>query len=270
MNYIDGQKQQFEDLKIKKGLMVSLGVHIAILIFFTVKTLFFAPDSIDFQAAVRVDLVGLPDKVQTLPTEEPTQDSAKPDPNTTPEPNKSVEKPAEKKSEPAKPLPTKKEPEAVNINKQKSKEKAALDKLKAMAAMDKIKDELAKEKKESASGKAKTGAAKIKGNVISPGTSLTGLSKLQHDTYIGDLDTHIKKNWSLPEWLAKKDYKAQVRVKIDDRGNIISRQIVKSSGNSSYDSEVLSTVDRSAPFPAPPEKFSALVEVDGILIGFPE
>ena len=116
----------------------------------------------------------------------------------------------------------------------------------------------------------KTTAAKVKGNVLSAGTALSGLSKLQHDTYIADLDSHIKQHWSIPEYLAKKDYKAQVRVRIDENGQIISRQISKSSGNPNYDAEVLATVDKSAPFPRPPEKFIAIVQVDGILIGFPE
>ncbi len=141
-----------------------------------------------------------------------------------------------------------------------------------MAALEKIKEDVSEEKKakESAAGKANDGAQKIKGNVLSPGTSLTGLTKLQHDTYASDLDRHIKDHWSLPEWLAKRDFKAQARVLIDSRGNILERKIVKSSGNPSYDEEVLATIDRSAPFPAPPEKFLAIVSVEGILIGFPE
>ena len=114
------------------------------------------------------------------------------------------------------------------------------------------------------------GAAKVKGNTISPGTALSGLAKLQHDTYAVDLDHHIKQHWALPEWLANRDFKAQAKVYIDSRGNILGRKIIKTSGNQSYDDEVLATIDRSAPFPAPPEKFVSIVEVDGILIGFPE
>ena len=99
---------------------------------------------------------------------------------------------------------------------------------------------------------------------------MTGIAKLQNDNYISDLDRHIKQNWTIPEWLAKRDYKAQVRVFVDSRGNILGRKIVKSSGNPSYDEEVLATIDRSAPFPAPPEKLIAVFSVDGILIGFPD
>jgi colicin import membrane protein len=164
-----------------------------------------------------------------------------------------------------------KQDEAVNLEKNKSKQQSAIEKLKAMAALDKIKQDVeAEKKKEIAKGKADDGGPKVKGNVLSPGTALTGLSKLQHDNYAADLDQHIKQHWALPEWLAKRDLKAQARVQIDSRGNILGRKIVKSSGNPSYDEEVLATIDRSAPFPAPPEKFLAIVSVDGILIGFPE
>lgn len=246
--------------------MVSVLFHATIFFIFAVKAIFFAPEKIDFSAAIRVDIVSLPEKVDTTslpapkaPTATKTE-TAKPEAKPTPAPIAKVEAPV---------LP-KKESDTVSLNKkQKSKEKAAMDKLKAMAALDKIKEEVINEQKSNAEAK-KTTAAKVKGNVLSAGTAITGLSKLQHDSYISDLDTHIKQHWALPEWLAKKDYKAQVRVRINENGNVISRQIVKSSGNSSYDEVVLSTVDKSAPFPRPPEKFIAIVEVDGILIGFPE
>jgi colicin import membrane protein len=141
-----------------------------------------------------------------------------------------------------------------------------------MAALEKIKEDVTNSKLKTppGTGKAATGSQQIKGNVLSPGSSLTGLTKLQHDNYMSDLDTHIKQNWSLPEWLAKRDLKAQVRVLIDARGNILERKIVKSSGNPNYDEEALAAIDKSAPFPAPPEKFTAILSVDGIVIGFPE
>lgn len=265
MNQLEDRIDRQEE-SINKALGVSLVFHAVLFLVFAIKAIFFAPEKIDFSAAVRVDIVALPDKVDTTvappapkaPEAKKTEE-AKPEPK--PSPVAKVEKPAPQ---------VKKEPDTINLNKQqKSKEKAALDKLKAMAALDKIQEDVANEQKKESDAK-KTTAAKIKGNVLSAGSALTGLSKLQHDSYIGDLDSHVKQHWALPEWLAKKDYKAQVRVRIDENGNIISRQITKSSGNPSYDAEVLATVDKSAPFPRPPEKFSAIVRIDGILIGFPE
>ncbi|WP_413291966.1 TonB family protein [Bdellovibrio sp. HCB185ZH] len=271
-------KPQIDSLN--RGLVISIGFHVGLVLFFIVKAAFFTPESIDFTQAVRVDIVGLPDKLDpaNLSPKPEAKENAKPA-EKKPEPTPVVEKPAEKKPEPkveTKPevkLPTKtaKKDDGVNLEKVKSKQQDALEKLKAMAAIEKLKEEEAKKPAPAAgTGKSTAGAAPIKGNQVSPGTALTGLSKLQHDTYGADLDRHIKQHWALPEWLAKRDLKAQARVYIDSRGNILDRKIIKSSGNPSYDEEVLATIDRSAPFPAPPEKFVSLVSVDGILIGFPE
>ncbi|WP_413569212.1 energy transducer TonB [Bdellovibrio sp. HCB117] len=277
MNYLEEEKQH--DDQLSRGIGISIALHAAIISVFTLKAVFFTPEPIDFSQAVRVDMVGLPDKVEPKTLPAPAKEEAKaalPEKNQAEE--KTVEKPPEKvveKKTPPKPEPAKpvaKKEDGVNLEKVKSQQQNALDKLKAMAALDKIKNDVAEEKRKAAAGagKSDSGAQKIKGNVLSPGTSLTGLTKLQHDTYASDLDKHIKNNWALPEWLAKRDFKAQAVVFIDSRGNILGRKIVKSSGNPSYDEEVLQTIDKSAPFPAPPEKFLAIVSVDGILIGFPE
>ena len=263
--------------ELPRGLVVSFILHALLLSFFTLKAVFFTPEAIDYSAAIRVDMVGLPDKIQTLP-EPAAKEEAKPalpekqKEKTPPPPPKPVEKPAEKPLEKAVKVPPKKDPDAINLEKNKNDQKNAMEKLKAMAALEKIKEDVAedKKKKEAGAGKDAAGPAKVKGNVLSAGSSLTGLERLQHDSYIVDLDKHIKNQWQLPEWLSKRDLKAQARVTIDSNGNILSSKIVKSSGNPSYDDEVLATIQRAAPFPKPPEKFTNILSVDGILIGFPE
>lgn len=278
---LEQEPQQIDTLN--RGLVISFALHVGLVLFFVVKTVFFTPETIDFSQAIRIDMVGLPDKVdpKTLAPKSEAKENPKPAlPDK--EPPKPVEKVVEKKPEPVKPQPkaepvkvppkTAKKDDGINLEKVKTQQNSAIEKLKAMAALEKIKEDVANSKPKTppGTGKAATGTPQIKGNVLSAGTALTGLSKLQHDTYAADLDAHIKQNWSLPEWLAKRDLKAQARVFIDARGNILGRKIVKSSGNPSYDEEVLATIDRSAPFPAPPEKFVSIVGVDGILIGFPE
>lgn len=258
--------------QLPRGLGVSLVLHVLLFSFFILKAAFFTPEQIDFSQAIRVDMVGLPDKVETALPPAPAKAEAKP---AMPEKEKVVEK----KPEPVKPTPAKHEvktpkveKEAVNLEKTKSQQQSAIEKLKAMAALEKIKEDVDQQKAKSppGAGKDKAGIQKIKGNTLSPGSSLTGLAKLQHDTYAVDLDHHIKQHWALPEWLANRDFKAQAKVYIDSHGNILGRKIIKTSGNQSYDDEVLATIDRAAPYPAPPEKFVSIVEVDGILIGFPE
>lgn len=284
--------QEFEletenEEQLPRGLGISFALHALILSIFALKAAFFTPEQIDFSQAVRVDIVGLPDKLDKTPPAA-TKEEAKPAmPEKEPVAEKPVEKTVEKKAEPtppepakpAKPAPVKHEvkvpkaeKDAVNLEKTKSQQQSAIEKLKAMAALEKIKEDVAQQKAKPVpgAGKDKVGAAKVKGNALSPGSSLTGLAKLQHDSYAVDLDHHIKQHWAVPEWLANRDFKAQAKVYIDSRGNILGRKIVKTSGNESYDDAVLATIDRSAPFPAPPEKFVSIVEVDGILIGFPE
>ena len=277
---LEQEPQQID--RLNRGLVISFALHVGLVLFFVVKTVFFTPETIDFSQAIRVDMVGLPEKVdpKTLAPKSEAKENPKPAlPDK--EPPKPEEKVVEKKPEPVKqpkaepvkvPPKTAKKDDGVNLEKVKHQQQSAIDKLKAMAALEKIKEDVANSKPKTppGTGKAAAGAQQIKGNVLSAGTALTGLSKLQHDTYAADLDAHIKQNWFVEEWLAKRDLKAQARVFIDARGYILGRKIVKSSGNPSYDDAVLTAIDKSSPFPPPPEKFVSIVGVDGILIGFPE
>lgn len=265
-------------------------LHVVVVAFFTVRAVFFTPESIRFDSAVRVDMVALPDKAMPdklapLGPDKPDDNKnepAKPEPKPEPKahskpelktPPKQAAKPEPKPVEKAPKTKDVKDPEAINLAKEK-KQKAALEKLKAMSALDEIRAEEEKESKKAAAAAAAakpSGAtAKVKGNILSPGTELTGISKLQHDNYLATLDQQIKRNWVLPQWLAKKPLRAQVRIRLNDKGEVIRREIALSSGNSSYDDLALDTIDRSAPFPPPPEKFVQILEVTGLLVGFPE
>lgn len=253
------------DPNYKRSFQVSVALHALIVGSFFIKYLFIDSDRIDFQSAVRVDLVGLPDKLNPKDLAPPAGSKAEPlPPEAKPEPLEAATKPAA--------LPDKKElDDSLSLKKAKAQQQAALDRLKSMSAIDKIKKQVENEKKKAAGSENSSGKnIQVKGNVLSAGTALTGLTQLQHDNYVSNLDNHIKNNWTLPQWLANKDYKAQVLLKLDAQGLIVSREIVKSSGNPNYDDVVINTIDRSAPYPPPPEKFIRIVEVRGILIGFPE
>lgn len=260
--------------QMSKGILISILAHIFVFLIFAVKTYFFPTEDIIFQSAVKVDLVGLPDKFVNPPkltseTEQEKSEIPESIDKKEPEQKTAKEKEAEVGADKAIKeiaIQNKKEEDAINLEKIKNKEKEAINKLKALSALEKIKDEVGKENKRTKTG----GSVKLKGNVLSAGTSLTGLNKLQHDSYVARLDAHIKQNWALPEWLAKKKLQTQIKIKIDEKGNVIFKQIVRSSGNGSYDDIAMDTIDRSSPFPMPPEKFVDILGVDGILIGFPE
>ncbi len=257
---------EWNELELGTGVKWSLGIHLAVVLFLLVKTYFISSETIDYESAIRVDIVGLPDKLdpkKLAPAEAPPEKLKEAEAPPPPPPAEVA------KETPKLPEQKKVDPETVNLDAVKKKQQQALNKLKSMSAIEKIKKDL-ESKKESESKAAEKASTQVKGNILSAGTELTGLNKLQHENYVAQIDRQIKQNWAIPEWLAKKDYKAQILLKIDEKGQITFRQIVKSSGNPNYDDAVLETIDKSAPYPAPPEKLIAIIGTRGMLIGFPE
>ncbi|MBX2987934.1 MAG: TonB family protein [Bdellovibrionaceae bacterium] len=247
--------------EFKLGLIVSLCAHIAIVVLFIVRAIVFTGDAFESLPAIRVDIVGLPEKDQPRempPPAKPEEPAGKPAP---------APEPAKPKAEP---LPAKTTPDAIKLDKSKNKQQEALERLKKMQALDQIREDVkkAEERQRLEAARAKAGAMKIKGNQLAPGTELTGIDKLQHEDYRNAVDRHIKPYWQLPEWLASKSYTALVLVKLDQQGRLISKQLMKTSGNPDFDASVLDTVDRAVPFPAPPEKFVAKAAVEGVLLEF--
>ena len=230
------------DKEFSRMIVASISFHIFIVCVFTLKVLFSPTETINYQSAMKVDLVALPDKhTESLPA-----------------PNISASK--------VEPLKTKPEPKVKNVKDQskidlKKKQKKAIEQLKALQSLE---EEVKKTKEDEKKQKP------VKGNILAAGTSLKGLNKLDYDTYIGDVDHQIKSNWTLPEWLARADLHARVRVLIDERGYVTKKEMLLSSKNSTYDSLVMDAIDRSSPFPAPPEKFKNLLAVDGIVFQFPD
>ncbi|MGE0632430.1 MAG: TonB family protein [Pseudobdellovibrionaceae bacterium] len=247
-------KSAMED-SFSRALIYSAGAHVVLFLFFIVKAVIFPVDMDDFEPSIRVDIVDMPDKI--------TDQVATPEPAKTPEVTE--EKKAEPTSSKPEPVVKKKEPpqKVVDLTKTKAQQKEAINKLKSMSAIDKIQQDLKKNK-----GDSDKATTQFKGNILSAGTELKGVNRLQHENYRGDVYRHAKQNWTLPEWLANSQYRALVLVKLDERGYVIFKQITKSSGNSSYDDAVITAVSNASPFPPPPAKFKDIVAIDGITIEF--
>lgn len=279
-------KQGLKDISIDKistnenGLWYSLAFHFFIFSIFILQNVFFEGEKIDYESAIRVDIVGLPEKLIPKPKETTNK---LPDklPEKTPDTisENQIEKQTEKITNK---LPEKnpmRDLEAIKLTKEKQKldtkvnqkkQVEAINKIKKISALEKIKSDLEGEQTKQIASNQSQKKFQYKGSVLNPGTELTGLNKLQHENYVALLDKKIKENWTLPQWLSNKDLRAQALIKIDENGVVIYNQIFKTSGNTTYDDFVLETIDKSSPFPKPPEKFVALVGVKGILIGFPE
>lgn len=252
------QKLKDQEPVFYRMLVASVGLHIAVLISFTIRTYVFPEDALNFETAIKVDIVDLPDKAPQLP---PVME----------------EKPAEdKKNEPADVKPksetkTKevKKPESskVDLNAKKREKAEALEKIKAMQALDSITDEVKAEEEREQQKKA---TQKIKGNVLSKGTALKGIVSTQMAGYVNLIERHAKDNWTIPKWLEDLNLKARAHVTLNEDGSVASRTIVQSSGNETYDDLVLSSIDKASPFPPPPKHFIDLVKTKGIQLGFPE
>ena len=254
------ETQQFgiEQESLSRYVKMSILLHIGIFCAFGIQAVFFMDAPIQFENAIRVDMVGLPDKVAELP---PAPEAAKvPEPEVKATPTPDTMPPAEKVKMP----PKAKEPEAINLEKTKSKQKSAMEKLKQMEALEAIEKDIEKDKLKA----AEAAKVKFKGNVLAPGTALTGVNKLQADQYIGTVHQHMIDHWTLPEYMKNRNLRTDVLVRFDENGNILEKEIVKASGNPSFDELVMSAVQKSSPVPAPPSKFAKISSVQGFLFRF--
>ncbi len=260
MNY----SVQTEDKYFKRGVGLSIAVHVAFVLAMLFNLVFFKKPVLDLSQAIRVDMVGLPDKIDHhfLPGKAQEKPAEKPAPKA------DIKKPIAKLPEKEK-LAPKTDPTTIDLKKTKTKQKEALEKLKKQSAIEKIKQEMKTEEQQNKIQQEATKAI-AKGRVISAGNAITGLDKLEANAYLQSLDQQVKQHWALPQWLINKPYKTQIHVKFDSGGQIISRVVLTSSGQPAYDNYCLQAVDQAAPFPKVPEKFVEKFSVDGVVIGFPE
>jgi TonB family protein len=248
--------------RFQRYVVYSLFLHLALALFFTVRTLFISTPEIDVSSAMLVDLVALPDKVIE---ESPLPTPVMPTPEKAELPTKpaDIPKPAEIKVQPS----PKKVTDAINLDRTKKKQSDALKKLQQQDALERLQNEMDRE----ARSKAVENVRKqFKGNVISPGSTLTGTQRFVQQSYTNDIDRIFRSNWSLPPYLRGKDLTADVTVKFDEQGNVIATNMVKSSGNAIFDEMVLTAVRKSSPVPPPPEQFVDVAKMVGFLFRFGE
>lgn len=225
-------------------LLYSLGIHVVIFVVLLLRAALVPSEPLEIRNAIRVDVVDLPDKISAPPPAAPA-----------PAPQVEVKKP-----EPVKPAVEKK-PEAAKPN-TKDVQRKALDKLKALDAIDKFKQETAEQDKPK--------PTTFKGNLVNAGDSLTGLEKVQFDSYFSSLKAHLNQHWSIPQWLEESKLRAQAMVILDGTGYVVDKKILKSSGNDIFDGHVLAAIEKSSPFPEPPARLKDILKMRGIVLNFPD
>lgn len=252
----------------KTALIWSASAHVVFALLLTVRAVFFSGAPLRIENSIRVDIVGLPDKVRALP-ETPAEPAAAA-PKQESEAAKSVELEAAKKSLPTKPeeAPTAVvlKPKKVDPKDSRKNQEAALKRLDALARLERQAKADAAAKAIAANGN-KTGASsahQIKGNEVSRGNSLTGLTRLDHDRYLDDIEIRIRKMWNPPKFLAKAGLRVRVVLFINSQGIIIEHKIVQSSGNSVFDDSAVAAIENAQPFAPPPESLESLLAQQGV------
>jgi len=292
------QPSKSSDLGI--GFRRSLYFHIALAIFIVAQTLIFPSKIVTHTHTLRVDLVGLPTllkkdlaqaskKKPTQPLAESLKNAAEAAQAIKPTINPPAPAPA---APPPKELPAENErvfdakkiiekPIAKPIEKlasktaQKTKDllkknQSALARIKSLAKIG-VLDTPTHSAKPKLSAQASLDIhIPIYGNKISAGSSLASDAKeSDEENYLDILRDRLQENWTLPVWIARQKLSAQIQVFVDSRGRLQNFRMVKSSGNPQFDDAVRRSVQKSQPFPPPPQSIATLISGEGVLIGFP-
>lgn len=258
------------DDSMRRLIVFSAAGHVAILFFFTVTTYLIGPVELDLPQAIRVDVVGLPQKNPDYSS----PPEAKSSPRETPESaHKTKPKlPPKEATKPVKPdVPTLPNAKAKKVEEEKRKKamERALEDLKRQSAQEKAMAE-AMEKLNKKEAGGKKGSAPIAGTEVNAGDSPTGRARIDFDRYFAELKRSFNSNFEIPQWLAELNLSAAVHVNIDERGYVTRKQLVKSSGNQSFDDAVMGTIEKTSPVSPPPESIRGILATRGITVKFPE
>lgn len=251
------------DDQLGRAIIYSIAFHVAVVVALTVRAFFFPSEPIRMEHAIRVDIVGLPDKpIAKLPPpveEVKPPERAKP---TLPEPKPEVKpEPAPKVALPKPDTPK------VNLNKTKQEQQAALKRLEAIEKLQKMANN-AKPSHEAPTKVAVESPQPVRGNEVSQGSALKGLARLENENYTEALLEHITRHWNLPQWMANANLSATVQLFIDAQGNVLKKDMTRSSGNPVFDERVMRAIESSMPLPRPPGGIANLVAVRGVQLEF--
>lgn len=226
-------------MRLNRAIQWSAAFHILLSAAFLIQTQILSQTHTPYIPALKVDIVGLPD---ILKKDLDKVDISKPQDEATTKPSAS--------------RPTK-DTDEIGLKKVKSKStrhdrmSSAVDRLRALE-------------------KLRETSPVIKGNKVSPGSSLTGESvETLERSYFDDVHSQVLRYWELPPILERQRLDAQVRVFINASGYVVGLRFEKRSGNPRFDDIVRNTVERSHPFPKPPKEIAKSLERNGILLGFP-
>ena len=72
-------------------------------------------------------------------------------------------------------------------------------------------------------------------------------------SYINTIEEQTRRNWNLPKHLTDNYFRVQIEIKLNERGEVVEKRLITSSQNELFDKMVLQAVEKSSPFPFPPD-----------------
>lgn len=255
-------KSTTESTDLKPALIKSAALHVVVALILTVRAYIFPSEPLRIESAIRVDIVGLPEKSQSLPPpiEAPVPEAPKPEavPETTKDlPPVEVARPVTQPKDP----PVVLKPKKPDPKKQRKDQESALKRLQALAKLD---QQARADAAQKAIAAAKNAQAAVRGNQLSKGNSLSGLTRLDHAKYLDELEARVKSQWRPPKFLASAKLRVRVILLIDETGMITKKSIVQSSGNNVFDESALQAIEAAQPLKAPPESLQGLLSTQGV------
>lgn len=246
--------------KLDRFIFISLFFHAVIFLILIFSHYWFPNETIEFERAIRIDMIALPDKVDSIQPKPVNAESLTPEKK---EPTPTVIKPSEivVPSKPTDSTITKQ-----SSDKSKIRPNSGINKINQLSALEKLNKTIHADEQLKAQLKNHI----FKGNMLADGNSLKGLTKLEAEEYVFQVEDHIRNRWKIPQWMVGKSYRAKALVKWDSNGVVTLIQFIESSGSDAFDEVVMNTIQESVPFPAPPEKFVAMMRKQGVIFGFPE
>jgi colicin import membrane protein len=248
----------------KSALVISAFGHIAFALILAIRAYVFPSEPLRLESAIRVDIVGLPDKAINLPkpADSPAKEASAPPPPTSKDlPPIETTRPAPPQPPPVVLKPQQPDLKKTDPKKQSREQDAALRRLQALSKLESQAKADAAIKALRATNEAQ---AAVRGNQVSKGNSLSGLTRLDHSRYLDDLEARIKGNWRPPKFLSSSKLRVRVVLLIDKAGSILKRSIVQSSGNSVFDESALQAIAASEPLPMPPDTLHGILENQGV------
>lgn len=251
----------YQNFDLGPALKRSVIIHVIIVVTVIASNLIFTPSKKAYIPTLRVDLVALPDVLKSE-VKNPKLDAVS---KVLDEVDHQQQKAQAEKSLKSEPLA---DPNEMLIKPKKkaetshviaNKNRHALDRIKALAKLG-----------NDAPQKTDEEATVVKGNMLSPGSSVSGEAKeASAASYYDTLRDRLQDNWTLPAWVARLPLDAQIKIYLDHQGRLKSFKFIKPSGNEQFDDAIKRALEESQPFPPPPEALKTMLSNEGVLIGFP-